>query len=76
MDVYDPWIDKEEEVNEYNIKPIDKPIKGKYDAILLAVAHDKFKALSMEQIRVYGKENHVLYDIKYLLKANESDGRL
>jgi len=76
VDVYDPWISKDEAVHEYNIKPIDKPIKGKYDAILLAVAHDEFKALTVEQIRAYGKDNHVLYDIKYLLKANESDGRL
>jgi UDP-N-acetyl-D-glucosamine/UDP-N-acetyl-D-galactosamine dehydrogenase len=75
-DVYDPWVDKDEAVHEYNIKPIDKPIKGKYDTILLAVAHDEFKALSVEQIRAYGKDSHVLYDIKYLLKANESDGRL
>jgi UDP-N-acetyl-D-galactosamine dehydrogenase len=76
VDVYDPWVDKDEAVHEYNIKPIDKPIEGKYDAILLAVAHDEFKQLSVEQIRAYGKDNHVLYDIKYLLKANESDGRL
>ena len=37
VDVYDPWVSKDEAVYEYNIKPIDKPIKGKYDAILLAV---------------------------------------
>ena len=45
-------------------------------AIVLAVAHDKFKSLSEEMIRSYGKNNHILYDIKYLLKPNESDGRL
>ena len=76
VDVCDPWVDKDEAVHEYNIKPIDKPVKGKYDAILLAVSHDEFKALTVEQIRAYGKDNHVLYDIKYLIKANESDGRL
>jgi UDP-N-acetyl-D-glucosamine/UDP-N-acetyl-D-galactosamine dehydrogenase len=76
VDVYDPWVSKDEAVHEYNIKPIDKPIKSKYDAILLAVAHDEFKALTTEQIRVFGRDNHVLYDIKYLLKAEESDGRL
>jgi UDP-N-acetyl-D-galactosamine dehydrogenase len=76
VDVYDPWVDKDKVFHEYNIKPIDKPIKGKYDAILLAVSHDEFKALTVEQIRAYGKDSHVLYDIKYLLKANESDGRL
>jgi UDP-N-acetyl-D-glucosamine/UDP-N-acetyl-D-galactosamine dehydrogenase len=76
VDVYDPWVNKDEADHECNIKPIDKPIKGKYDAILLAVAHDEFIALTLEQIRAYGKDNHVLYDIKYLLKINESDGRL
>ena len=59
-----------------NIKPIDEPLEGKYDAIILAVAHDEFKALSEEEIRAYGKKKHVLYDIKYLLKAEEVDGRL
>jgi len=76
VDVYDPWIDKDKVFHEYNFKPIDKPIKGKYDAIILAVSHDEFKVLTEEQIRAYGKDSHVLYDIKYLLKASESDGRL
>jgi len=76
VDVYDPWVNQDEAAHEFNIKLIDKPVEGKYDAILLAVAHDEFKELSVEKIRAYGKDNHVLYDIKYLLKANESDGRL
>ena len=76
VDVYDPWVNKKQVAKEYKIEPIDKPIKGKYDAIVLAVSHDKFKSLTEGQIRAYGKDNHVLYDIKYLLKKNESDGRL
>ena len=76
VDVYDPWVDKDEVIHEYGFKPIDQPVEGKYDAILLAVAHDEFKELSLEQIKAFGKDNHVLYDIKYLLKANEVDGRL
>ena len=76
VDVYDPWINKIQAEHEYKIQPIVKPIKGKYDAIVIAVAHDEFKLLTEEQIRSYGKSSHVLYDIKYLLKANESDGRL
>jgi len=76
VDVYDPWVDKDEAIHEYNIKPIDSPEQGKYDAILLAVAHDEFKSLSVEQIKSFGRDNHVLYDIKYLLDTNESDGRL
>jgi len=76
VDVFDPWVNKKQAVDEYNIELIDKPTKGKYDAIVLVVAHDEFKALTSEQIRAFGKDNHVVYDIKYLLKANESDGRL
>ena len=76
VDVYDPWVNKTHVAEEYKIEPIDKPIKGKYDAIIIAVAHNEFKSLTESQIRTYGKDNHVLYDIKYLLKENESDGRL
>ena len=76
VDVYDPWANQEEVLNEYGIKLINYPAKDTYDAILLAVAHDEFKALSLEKIKAYGRKSHVVYDIKYLLKVNESDGRL
>ena len=74
--MYDPWVSKDEALHEYGIKPIDLPVRGKYDAIILAVAHDEFRELSLAQIKAFGKDNHVLYDIKYLLQANEVDGRL
>ena len=76
VDVYDPWVNKVQAADEYNIRLIDKPIKDNYDAIIIAVKHDEFKALTENQFRAFGKDNHILYDIKYLLKANESDGRL
>jgi UDP-N-acetyl-D-glucosamine/UDP-N-acetyl-D-galactosamine dehydrogenase len=76
VDIYDPWVNKDEAVHEYNIKLINQPEAGKYDAILLAVAHNEFKALTANQIKAFGKDRHVLYDIKYLLDVNEVDGRL
>ncbi|MDC1447511.1 Vi polysaccharide biosynthesis UDP-N-acetylglucosamine C-6 dehydrogenase TviB [Candidatus Thioglobus sp.] len=76
VDVFDPWVDNDEAVSKLHIKPINEPAQGKYDAVLLAVAHDVFKELSVDQIRAFGKYNNVLYDIKYLLGVNESDGRL
>ncbi|MDA7824475.1 Vi polysaccharide biosynthesis UDP-N-acetylglucosamine C-6 dehydrogenase TviB [Candidatus Pelagibacter sp.] len=76
VEVHDPWVSHKFIEDEYNISLIDQPIKEKYDAIILAVAHDKFKLLSENLIRSYGKSNHILYDIKYLLKSNQSDGRL
>ena len=76
VDVYDPWVDKLEAMNEYNIKLTNVPSNGKYDAIVLAVAHDRFKDYSPNEIKDFGKDNHVIYDIKYLLSADHVDGRL
>jgi len=76
VDVFDPWVDKLEASKECGLEPINHPEEAKYDAILLAVAHNEFKELSPSEIRAFGKKNHVIYDIKYLLDAYEVDGRL
>ena len=76
VDVYDPWVDRDKAEDEYNIKLVSELSIGKYDSIILAVAHDEFKCFSSKDIKSFGKDKHVLYDIKYLLKINEVDGRL
>ena len=76
VDVYDPWVNKAQAMDVYNIKLIDQPAIGKYDVIILAVAHDVIKDLSLKKIKELGKTNHVLYDVKYLLGLNDVDGRL
>ena len=76
VDVYDPKANKLEAYKEYEITLVGKPTLGKYDAIVLAVGHDEFKQLTSKQIKKYGKKNHVVYDIKYLLNADEVEGRL
>lgn len=76
IDVYDPWADKSEALREYEVELIGPPFAEKYDAIVLAVNHDQFKDLTLDQLKSYGKENHVLYDIKYLLSPDQVDGRL
>ena len=76
VDVYDPWVNQDVALNEYQIKLIKKPIKGRYDAIVLAVAHDTFKDFTSNQINAFGKDIHVIYDIKYLLSSENVDGRL
>jgi UDP-N-acetyl-D-glucosamine/UDP-N-acetyl-D-galactosamine dehydrogenase len=76
VDVYDPWVNKKDSFEEYGLNPIDRPDNGKYDAIILAVAHNEFKELSLKQIKSFARENNVIYDIKYLLKEGDSDGRL
>jgi UDP-N-acetyl-D-galactosamine dehydrogenase len=76
VDVYDPWVDASEAEHEYKIRPIRKPTAGRYDAIVLGVAHQQFRDLGIDQIRKYAKRPHVLYDIKYVFEADEVDGRL
>lgn len=75
-DVYDPWINAAEAEHEYGITPVAAPVAGSYDAVILAVAHQQFKDLGAAGIRAFGKTNHVLYDLKYVLSAADSDVRL
>jgi len=76
VDVYDPWINMQEVENMYDIKPVDSLKNNFYDAIIVAVSHKEFIELGYKKIKTLGKKNHVLYDIKYVLNANEVDGRL
>lgn len=71
LDIYDPWVDPLDAAKEYGIDPVVSLAYGKYDAIVLAVAHDQFKQMTAADIHALGKVKHVLYDLKYLL---ENDG--
>lgn len=75
-DVYDPWVSSAEAEHEYGITPVQQPATGDYDAIIVAVAHNEFKAMGAKAIRALGKPEHVLFDLKYILPAQESDLRL
>lgn len=76
VDVYDPWIDKQEAMDEHRIHPIQAPEKGVYDAIILAVAHREFIEMGSETIRALGRTEHVLYDLKYIFPVEQTDLRL
>jgi UDP-N-acetyl-D-galactosamine dehydrogenase len=76
VDVYDPWVTLEEAQHEYGITPIAEAKSGAYDAIILAVAHRQFSVMGAAEIRGLGKPNSVLYDLKFVLSAQESDLRL
>ncbi|PWF48910.1 Vi polysaccharide biosynthesis UDP-N-acetylglucosamine C-6 dehydrogenase TviB [Massilia glaciei] len=76
VDVYDPWVSKEGAEHEYGITPIAAPEVGKYDAVILAVAHREFKEFGAAALRSFGKETHVLFDLKCMLPKGEADIRL
>lgn len=76
VDIHDPWVDAGEARREYGLTLVEAPGKGTYDAMILAVAHDEFRAMGVEALRAFGRPEHVLYDLKCLLAADESDLRL
>jgi UDP-N-acetyl-D-galactosamine dehydrogenase len=76
VDVTDPWVNAEEAWREYGLRMIDMPQTEKYDAVVIAVAHNEFKSLGAHIIRALGKANCVIYDLKYVLEKNGVDLRL
>lgn len=75
-DIYDPWCSSDEAKNEYDIDLINEPTFNAYDGIILAVGHSQFKEIGASIIHQYGKSDHVLYDLKYLLNKQDVDIRL
>ena len=76
VDVYDPWVNADEAFEEYGIRPVENATQAKYDAIILAVAHQEFKQMSIAEIRALGKEQAIIYDLKYLFPSDQTDARL
>ena len=79
VDVYDPWVDADEARYEYGISLINDIANlqnSSYDGVILAVAHNQFIEMGIEKIRDLGKQNHVLYDLKYLFGKELCDIRL
>lgn len=76
VDVHDPWADAAEARHEYGLDLFEKPPANAYDGIVLAVAHQDFRTIGATAIRGFGKAEHVLYDLKYILPISDSDLRL
>ncbi len=76
VDVYDSWASKQEVLHEYGIHLIDELKQGAYDAVVLAVDHSETKNMGLQNLRLLGKENHVLYDVKHVLNVGDADIRL
>jgi len=76
VDVHDPWVDPREAEDEYGIVPVQDPQPGRYEAIILAVAHRQFGELGIEWLRAWGRPDAVIFDIEHLFPADVVDGRL
>ena len=72
--IYDPWVEPETIINNYGFNALGQmPESERYDAVLIAVAHDEFKNID---IRSLCKDHGVIYDIKSLLPKEKVDKRL
>lgn len=71
--VYDPWANPDVVNHEYGITVINDLPKEKFDAVILAVAHQKFAGIDVKDL---SKTHSVIYDVKGFLSKDSFDGRL
>ncbi|PRP66926.1 nucleotide sugar dehydrogenase [Nonlabens agnitus] len=64
VDIYDPWASPEEVMKEYGLVTMNSKPNQKYDGILLAVSHDRFRSLELNDLK---KDGCVVYDVKGVL---------
>jgi len=76
VDVHDPWVDRDEARREYGLDLLPELGRGGYDAIVVAVAHEQFRALGTNGVRRLANGRAVIYDIKGVLPREAVDGRL
>lgn len=73
LTIYDPWANADIAMYEYGVKIIKELPSHKYDALIMAVAHDEFKNI---EIKSFLNDNAVVYDVKWILDNNIIDGKL
>ena len=76
VDVYDPWVNYDEVRLEYGLKLIKEISPNSYDGIIVAVAHQEFIDMGIDEIMSFGKECHVIYDLKNIFDSTKTDERL
>ena len=74
VDVFDPWVDKKDFKKNYNQDVYSEVPQKKYNAIILAVAHDAFKEINLNHLMIDSKS--IVYDIKSFYSKNLITKRL
>ena len=69
--IYDPWASIEEVKHEYGIEIHNILPEGKFQATILAVAHNEFAKFSFNK-----QSDTVIYDVKGILPLDMVDARL
>lgn len=71
--IHDPWANPEEITHEYNLETTQDLPNEKFDAVILAVAHQEFKGIDIDAIL---NENGIVYDVKNFLPKDQVNARL
>jgi UDP-N-acetyl-D-galactosamine dehydrogenase len=75
-EIYDPWVEAKDAASTYGVSVIEKPLESYYDALVLAVAHDLFKEMSLKNFSSLLKPDGIIYDLKWIQSQENSDLRL
>ena len=73
LTIYDPWANPAVAMHEYGIEITNKLPADKFDAVVLGVAHNEFTGMD---VKLFGKEKSIVYDVKWVLPNTEANGRL
>jgi len=73
LEVYDPWADADEVLQEYGIQLQSKLEYKNYKAIIVAVAHQQFLEIDYKTFKTQGA---VIFDIKSFIDRSLVDARL
>lgn len=76
IDIYDPWVDKNAAIDEFSLELIDEPKTRYYDAVILAVAHKEFVAMTERAINQLCASKSIIYDVKSIWPEEVVDERL
>ena len=74
FDVVDPWIDSDSFFSDHNIQVMKELPNKKYNIIIVAVAHDKFKTIDYEKLKI--NDDTIVYDVKGILEKPIYTSRL
>ena len=76
VDIYDPWVNSEEVMKSFKIKPVLSLKEKSYDGVIIAVAHKEFLKMGLKKIKTYCQSSHIIYDLKHIFDKSEVDLRL
>ena len=71
--IHDPWADEDEVMHEYGLESLKSLPNVKFDAVVLTVAHNKFKEIDFLSLK---NQNAIIYDVKNFLDNSLVDGNL